>query len=177
LTGGVPGDLSVRAPAAAAAAAAAARCRDLDSLGGGGGPCSGVLRHASHLQCSPQLTPACAPAQAQSSCTERAPEAVCRVDTRVAAGRALELQERSACDNPVLLDRGVGSKLILQHLSGQNKVTCADRDHLLERPVSELEEICKRGGNQFQGTARSQTRKRGCSHTAAMRFALQRGRV
>jgi len=90
LTGGVPGDLSVRAPAAAAAAAAAARCRDLDSLGGGGGPCSGVLRHASHLQCSPQLTPACAPAQAQSSCTERAPEAVCRVNTRVAAGRALD---------------------------------------------------------------------------------------
>lgn len=90
MTGGVPGDFSLRVTAAAAAVDAAERARDLDGLGAGGRPCSGVLRHASHLQCSPQLTPACAPAQAQSSCTERAPEAVCRVNTRVAAGRALD---------------------------------------------------------------------------------------
>ena len=59
MTGGVPGDFSLRVTVAAAAVDAAERARDLDGLGAGGSPCSGVLRHASHLQCSPQFTPAC----------------------------------------------------------------------------------------------------------------------
>lgn len=60
--GGVPGEVLLRSAglvtAAGAVADAAAACLPF-ARGGGGRPSSTVLWHSSHLQCTPQFTPAC----------------------------------------------------------------------------------------------------------------------